>query len=100
MDRAWAANQLREFRDLIDALGYMANYLQSDYVPTDDDAVKYDEFVTQYGWSDQVAGQTHFTRPCYEEPDGGRQARAGEYTEPADGAGTAARVVRRLDWKS
>lgn len=85
MDRAWATQQLREFRNLIDALGYMADYLRSDYVPTDDDAVRYDDLVSSYGWSDQVADRLTSLDPVMRNLMEAARPGLGEYTEPPAG---------------
>ena len=63
----------------------MADYLRSDHVPTDDDAVRYDDLVSSYGWSDQVADRLTSLDPVMRNLMEAARPGLGEYTEPPAG---------------
>ncbi len=85
MDRAWAAQQLREFRSLIDVLGHLASYLESDHPPTEDQATEYDDLVSNYGAHGDVVDRLVSLDPIMRDLMEAARPGLGEYAEPSTG---------------
>src|SRR5436305_6472893 len=85
MDRAWAAQQLREFRSLIDVLDDLASYLESDHPPTEDQAAEYDALVSSYGARGAVVDKLVSLDPIMRDLMEAARPGLGEYAEPPAG---------------
>jgi hypothetical protein len=85
MDHAWAAGQLREFRELIDVLRRIAIYVESDRPVTEEQAAEYDDLIESYGSyrdvNDRLVSLDSIMRDLMEAAQPG----LGNYAEPADG---------------
>jgi hypothetical protein len=84
MDHAWAAHQLREFRDLIDVRSRLDTYMQSDW-PDDEQTADYDALIENYGSRRDLADRLVSLDPIMRDLMNVAQPGLGTYVEPPDG---------------
>lgn len=84
MDHAWAAQQLREFRDVIDVLYRLDSYIQSDQLE-DEQAAECDALTESYGSYRDIVDRLVSLDPIMRDLMEAAQPGLGNYVEPSDG---------------